>query len=287
MSQTTKQAATGRSRNRSDTETALAVAQQIMRLCGAGPPDRPALNRVLTELRQLVAFDAASLYLLDRRQQRLVEVGTVGGAVAPLDFLKVGDGDGLSGWVASQRKPVLLTNRPTGPVDQPTFATLLSLPLSIGDDVIGVVNLGCEAAEAIDPSQVKQLSFIVDVIALSVERQQYAAAIARSRRTLDDIRSQLDSTVKSSVSPETLVSLGELAAGVNHAINNPLAVIVGNVQFLLHENVATNQKTLSRLRRIEQAALQISDTNRELVRLHSMTHRSAEQAAGPQSTTKE
>lgn len=278
---------TGKSRRQSDADSALAAAKRILAACGAAAPDRKALNKVLGEIRKLVEFDGASLYLLDRGKGRLVEVASVGGKVEPLDFLNVGNGDGLSGWVAKHNKPVLLTNRPSGDPEQPVFATFLSLPLLVGGDSIGVINLGCEKAEAIDQLQVKRLSFIVDIIALSVERQQYAAAIARSRKNLADIQSRLESTINESISPETLVSLGELAASVNHAINNPLAVIVGHVQFLLHDNVATNQKALSRLRRIEQAALQISDTNRNLVRLHSMTHVSAGTDAAPANPTEE
>ena len=72
-------------------------------------------------------------------------------------------------------------------------------------------------------------------------------------------------------------SVASQTVAINHRINNALAVIIGNLQCLHWEKGVTNRKALSRLRRIEAAALMITTTNEKLQNLTSRTQ--------PQSTT--
>jgi len=67
-----------------------------------------------------------------------------------------------------------------------------------------------------------------------------------------------------------IMTAADLAGRLAHAINDPLAVIVGHLQCLLAERAAPDQKTLSRLRRAEAAALSIADKNRDLLAIHAL-----------------
>lgn len=54
---------------------------------------------------------------------------------------------------------------------------------------------------------------------------------------------------------------------IQHQINNPLAVVLGNVQFLLLKRDQLDDKLVKRLRVIEKAALKISEMNQQLTGL--------------------
>lgn len=54
---------------------------------------------------------------------------------------------------------------------------------------------------------------------------------------------------------------------IQHQINNPLAVVLGNVQFLLLKRDQLDDKLVKRLRVIEKAALKISEINQQLTGL--------------------
>ena len=56
-------------------------------------------------------------------------------------------------------------------------------------------------------------------------------------------------------------------AVLQHQINNPLAVVLGNVQFLLLKKDGLEEKVVARLEKIEKAALKICSLNEQLTPL--------------------
>lgn len=59
-------------------------------------------------------------------------------------------------------------------------------------------------------------------------------------------------------------STGDLISLVQHQINNPLAVVLGNVQFILLKNLDLDQGLIERLQVVEKAALKIAEVNKKL-----------------------
>lgn len=56
----------------------------------------------------------------------------------------------------------------------------------------------------------------------------------------------------------------ELASLVQHQINNPLAVVLGNIQFLLLKPDKLDPALAERLKVVEKAALRIAEVNSKL-----------------------
>ena len=254
----------------------------IAALCRALSQEKNGLVKVLQLIQGIVIFDAATLYLLHRDRDRLEKAASLGGRVELLSFLSVGAGQGLSGWAAHNRKPLLLSERSSISSFDPDseYATFLSLPLLAGEELIGVLNLGSSEARAFTDNDVKLLTIVADQLALSIERVNYQKRVKSISSDLQQTREQLQQVQTKKPATDRWGVIAPLAAGINHGINNALSVIVGNVQCLLWERVAANQKSLSRLRRIESAALQISSLNHKVLELKALVQSSSPSAQG-------
>jgi signal transduction protein with GAF and PtsI domain len=188
---------------------------------------------VLQLIQRIVPFDAATLYLLDSDGKCLAEKATLGGRVEILTILRLDTGTGLSAWTARNKKPILLDDRSRKSDFDPQndYATIMSVPLLVENEVLGVLNLGCRQSKSLSDKHVKLMTIIA---------------------------------------AEKLSAVSELSVSINHEINNPLAVIVGNVQCMMIQCKNLDQKSLSRLRRVEEAAIRIGEINRKLLMIDSL-----------------
>ncbi len=254
----------------------VARIADIVAACRTIPQGKSSMTKILELIQNIVFFDAATLYLLRCDKERLEEVASLGGQVELLSFLSVGAGDGLSGWTARNRKPILLSERSSISSFDPDneYGTFLSLPLLAGDDVIGVLNLGCTEARAFTDKDVRLLTVVADQLALSIERVTFEERLRTISLELQETQEQLQQAQTKIPAIDRLAEIAPLAASVNNGINNALAVVVGNVQCLLSEKAAINQKMLSSLRRIENAALRISSLNQKVIELNALVQSS-------------
>jgi GAF domain-containing protein len=229
-------------------------------------------TRVLTMIRRVISFDAATLFVIDETKKKLVRSAVLDGIVEILDFVPIGQGTGLTGWSARQRKPVLLSDRSGAGHFDPDrdYGSVVIVPLPIDDKVIGVINLGCVRSHGFREKDLKLIEVIADQLALSIERQQYVKTIEVKNDALQSARERLERAQEQLIATEKLSAVVSLAATINHQINNPLSVIVGNIQCMHLEQKTADQKTLTRLRRIEDAALRIRDVNQQLLEIHSL-----------------
>jgi K+-sensing histidine kinase KdpD len=249
---------------------------EIAVLSRAKQPVRETFEEVLALIDRILPFDGASLFLIDRKKEKLSEAASYKEKVELLSFLTLNRGDGLVGWTAMNKKPVLLSERNTGGTFDPEvdFATVMSVPMFIEDDILGVLNLGSYRPKAFAEKDVKLMTVVADQFAIAIERQLYQKEIETKNIALQEAHKNLRKAQKNIIAAEKMKAVIELAASVNHEINNPLAVIVGNIQCLYMEREILNQKMLSRLKRIESAAMQINEVNNKLLKINSLVSES-------------
>jgi len=125
------------------------------------------------------------------------------------------------------------------------------LPMVVGEKMLGIINLGKKA-------NLKRYN-AADFNFLSVIKNQSAIAMSNSllyKNIEEEVRQRTKELVdvqKQLVHAEKLATVGTLAGGVAHEINNPLTAILTNVQMLLTSDTVTDKLDKESLELIEEA----------------------------------
>jgi hypothetical protein len=251
------------------TSSAAGQTEAILRLCCRRYVDKALLGELLALVRASVPYDAATLYLITSADRGFEELYSVGKQVEPLEFLPLGSGAGLSGWAAYSGKGVLLKDRSRGQHFNPgtDMACFLSLPIPTGEHPLGVLNLGCHKAGGLDEDHLGIAEALSVQLAVVLDKIVCQRVLENSISSLENARTRLDQSEQKL----SAGSGGQAIAGVMitliHEINDQLSIVVGNVERLLVEPAIGNQSVMTRLRRVEEAAIKLRACSRKLHRL--------------------
>ncbi len=128
-------------------------------------------ERIFQALEKVIPFDFASLFLMNRQTKELELRANRGEVVVDLasDMAFVWRG-GLSGFALSQKNPIVIPSfsrpREKRAAD---FNSFLSLPLRLGEELVGVLNLGHRQAETYRKEEVEQYNLVASQVALVLE----------------------------------------------------------------------------------------------------------------------
>ena len=202
----------------------LRFLHEVARLATTAQTWDELLETVVDGTRDALHADVTSLYLLDRDGAYLTLAATNGLDRFQIGRARVQFGEGVTGRVAASREPLVIPDVRSDPrflwvrgIDQRRFiASMLSVPLSWNDQVVGVLNVQTERERQFTNGDVAQLRAIADLLAGIVEKgRQATEAQARLEqlRQIDEARS-------------------ELIALVTHELRTPLAVVRAYTELL-------------------------------------------------------
>ena len=140
------------------------------------------LSLVAARLRKLIPYNSVAIYLL--RGDRLIPEYVTGDDFRVFSSLEIPIGEGLSGWVAQNRKAILNGNPSVelGYLKEANcgscMSSALAVPLMRGDDeVLGVLSLYKIEADAFAADHLRILLAMIDKIGVSIENAiKYQAA---------------------------------------------------------------------------------------------------------------
>ncbi len=245
-------------------ETLFKISQVIQSSVGT----EVVFGLVLDLLEELVEFEFAALFINDETEQKLQAVASKGHVVDLIQPVSFDMGNGLSAWVAKQKRPILLSDLHRGKSDEESpLRSFLSIPLLLGDRLIGVMNFGHGRAGAFTRHDLHVLTIAGAQLGVIIERALYFSRLSDTNRQLEERNRQLAEAQQALLRHERLAALGELAVTVNHEINNPLTVIIGNAEFLLHDLAGSDPKILSKVEHIVSEARRIARITRSLRKL--------------------
>jgi len=145
-------------------------------------------------------------------------------------------GCGPSGTAIRTRKPIVITDVTTDPDFDPWrseavkrgYVSLVALPLVTGGTTLGVLRIYAANASTFDDHEMQLLVKLADDLAFGI-------ASMRARSDRDKMTAQL-------MQADRMISVGTLAAGVAHEINNPLAYLIAALEFLDEELKVIEQR---------------------------------------------
>jgi signal transduction histidine kinase len=224
----------------------LRFLHHILRLATTARTWEELLGTVVDGTRDALHASVSSLYLLDRDGEMLTLAATNGLDRHHIGRAKIKLGEGITGRVASSRQPIAIADVRTDNrflwvrgLDQRRFVTsMLSVPLTWRDQVVGALNIQTESRRQFDEGDIAQLSAIADLLAGIVEKgrlQREAEAQVAQLQALDHARS-------------------ELIALVTHELRTPLAVVRAYTDLLSEEPPLDGRASRDPTRRATRAA---------------------------------
>jgi diguanylate cyclase (GGDEF)-like protein len=154
---------------RQEAQTMFELSQDLGNSLSLGE----TLSVLSMRLRKMIPYDSMAVFLL--KDGRLLPELVSGDNFRLLSSLNIGLGEGLCGWVAEQRKPIVNGNpeAEAGYVSDPAkFTTLrstLAVPLEGLNGVVGVLAMYCADRDAFSADHLRILLAVSSKIALSVE----------------------------------------------------------------------------------------------------------------------
>lgn len=214
----------------------LALLNRINRALTSTLDYRKVLLLILQEVNDILNVEAASVSLLDEKEQELVFEYAVGQGAEAVCGMRIPKGQGILGWVVTHQEPALVPDvardeRFYQAVDDESgFATrsILCAPLRVGDRVIGAIEAMNKLQGQFDQHDLRILVGVADQAAVAIEN-------ARLYHELEERNRQLLETQDRLVRTERLAALGQMGLALRHEINNPLAAILGRIDLILDE----------------------------------------------------
>jgi two-component system, NtrC family, sensor kinase len=181
----------------------------------------------------VMVADDASIMLIEQGDLVLKWSHARGDALA--SRVTIALGERVAGRVALKRTPVLINGSVATnpllsdlPADDRVKAAIV-FPLQARGELLGVLSISrLSDARPFTAGDFDRAGVLAGLVSLAVDNEVL----------LNRLRSQVDSLERSKTTlarQERLAAIGFLAAGIVHEINNPVAYMLGNLQFLVGE----------------------------------------------------
>ncbi len=185
----------GHSSNTLDLNLAMTIIQEIGETINTGMGQEQVLQTLLMVVAKCLNYDAGEICLWEASEQVLYQRAWVGDAMYLLALDEAGGkyalGEGISGWIARYREPILVPDRENQGSVQPKlesapYQCYMGVPLMLGDRFIGTVELACEVSNCYEQADLALLQAISHPIAATIlNAQLYSQQATR----IDDLAS--------------------------------------------------------------------------------------------------
>ena len=214
------------------------------------------LEKIVNITESALDAEACSILLLDESTGDLLFTVASGDKADEVKKFRIKPGQGIAGWVLAHGRPLLISDAESDErfyreVDKKTgFRTrsMIAVPLMVKERIVGVI----EVINKIDGTSFSEedketLTIMAGQIAVSIDNARMTEDLKRSREKIEQYSRNLEDMVRRRTAElekanrdlkaaqaqllqtEKLSSLGQMAAGVAHEINNPIGFVNSNL----------------------------------------------------------
>ncbi len=224
-------------------------------------------------LEKTIDFDSATLYTYYEETHQIKIAYQYGNIEVDLaKEIQMGLGNGISGWIAQYREPVVVSSlSKSRPGKEGRFNSFLSLPLVAENKLIGVVNFGSFKEHVYSSEKIEDYRLIADEISIVIDRLRLQSDLKLQNQQMSETLKQLQLVQAELVEKERLAAIGELIITVNHEINNPLTSIIGLAEIIdMTLPTASIERIRQALKSIIQQARRIQRVTHQLSNLRNI-----------------
>jgi K+-sensing histidine kinase KdpD len=184
----------------------LSFLHEVSQLASSARDWDEMLRIVIDRTTDAMAVEVSSLYLLERRDGILRLVATNGLNRRFIGKATLRVGEGITGWVANARVPAAARSVRADPrfkwipgVDEERFTSMLSVPLLIHQEIVGVLNVQSVAERPFDKGEIEFLQTIANQVAGIIEKGRLQRESERKLRevsALFEVSNVLTSTLE-------------------------------------------------------------------------------------------
>ena len=163
---------------------------------------------------QVTGTDSSQVYLFNDAHDTLVLRAVTDGSGEVIGKLRLKPGEGLTGWVAQHKEPVMLGHdahhdarfKFVPELQEDKYQSILSVPLIYRGEVLGVINVRTEKEHQYTQTQVRLLQSIASQISGAVENSRQYRKLEKRASQLSTL-SEVSKTITSDLYLEEILQL--------------------------------------------------------------------------------